>query len=699
MRQETITTNDFLFEVLTEELPPKSLHATSLALLNMVSDELKRVGLAFTTIHPYATPRRLAIHIENLSSQSKAQTIEKRGPAVAAAFDEHRQPTPACIGFAKSCGVAVDDLMTISTPQGQWVGVKITNPGKTVAELLPDIITKALMQLPFKKRMRWGEGETLFVRPIRSIIMLYGDETIDTFILGCAANRVTLGHRFMSNDPITIPHAANYASLLKTEGFVIASFDDRKAAIISQSQKANADGVVTMNEDLLNEVTGLVEWPVVLHGHFEDSYLELPPEVLISAMEDHQRYFAVKSADGDGKLMAKFVFVSNIESQDPMHVVRGNERVLRARLSDAAFFYVADQKESLFSRVEKLKGILFQAKLGSLHDKAERLSQLCSLLAKHMHCEIAADAAARAGLLAKADLTSQMVNEFPELQGVMGGYYALHDGEAPEIADAIRAHYQPRFAGDSLPTTPLGQALAMADKIDTIVGCFGVGQQPTGDKDPFGLRRAALGVLRILIEKEIDVDLKDILNAACGLYQVPLTNTAVINDVLSFMQERLRSFYQDQGISADVFVAVLAVEKSKPFDINQRIVAVQHFKNLPEAAALSQTNKRVSNLLEQQSEKLSIETINDALFEFDEEKVLATEIAKKEQITKQLHVERNYVAILTALAALRDAVDAFFDHVLVLTEDKARRQNRLLMLNKLRRLFLQVADIALLQSS
>lgn len=691
--------DDFLIEVLTEELPPETLFNFGESLAHLIQTDLSKMGLTFKSVIPYATPCRLAVLVLDLVSQQEDQIVERRGPALAAAFDVKGNPTKACLGFAKSCGVNANQLITIKNNQGEWVGLKQMVTGKSVTELLPGIIERALLHLPFKKRMRWGDGETLFVRPVHAVVMLYGDQVIDATILGCRTGRVTRGHRFMAPDWMTIPHASTYASLLKTEGQVIADFTERRESIVKQANAVVKLGKVWIeNEAFINEVTGLVEWPVALCGEFERKYLQLPPEVLISAMEAHQRYFPVKDSDqhSAGMLLPYFVFISNIESHDKERVIKGNERVLRARLADAAFFYEADKKESLSARIERLKGILFQAKLGSLYDKAERISKLAAFIAEKMHAN--QDEAARAGWLAKTDLTTQMVGEFPELQGVMGGDYALHDRESQNVATAIREQYLPRFAGDKLPVTQIGQALSIADKIDTLVGTFGIGDIPTGDKDPFGLRRAALGILRILIEKEIDLDLLSTLDFALRLYTVKLDNKNVLQDILNFMQERLRSWYQDQGITADVFAAVLAAENANPFDISKRIDAVQAFKVLPEAESLSIANKRVSNILEKYADSLLVQTIADNLFEFEEEKKLVQAISAKETYTRDLHHKKRYAEILTALAELRQPIDDFFDHVMVMTDDKARRENRLLMLNKVRTLFLQVADIALLQA-
>lgn len=687
--------DDFLIEVLTEELPPKTLLMVGESFAELMQNELNKIGLTFQAIVFYATPQRLAVLVSGLLSQQEDQLIERRGPALAAAFDAEGKPTKACIGFAKSLGVTIDQLTTIKNPQGEWVGCKHMVSGKTVAELLPALCEQVLMRLPFKKRMRWGDSDILFERPIHAVIMLYGDHIIDALICGCQTGRVTRGHRFMAPDWITIPHAATYESILKTEGKVIADFMKRREAILQQTKAIVKNGEAFIaSEDFLNEVTGLVEWPVALLGEFEKEFLALPKEVLMSEMQDHQRYFPVM--DGQESLLPHFVVISNIESHDQARVVAGNERVLRARFADAAFFYEVDKKETVKQRLGRLQDIIFQEGLGTLYEKAIRLSGLTKFIGEIMH--VNGDDAARAGLLAKVDLTTQMVGEFPELQGIMGGYYALHEGENAEVAAALKTQYMPRFAKDQLPPQHIGQALSIADKLDTLVGYFGIGQIPTGDKDPFGLRRAALGILRILIEKEIDLDLRVTAEFALKLYQNELKNKQVIDDILNFMHERLRSWYQEQGISADIFAAVLAAESTNAFDISKRIAAVQKFKVLPESQSLSIANKRVSNILAQYGDRVNLQTISESLFEYEEEKNLAAEIVAKEAYTHKLQSTRHYAEILTTLAELKQPIDNFFDHVMVMTDDKARRENRLVMLNKLRRLFLQVADIALLQT-
>lgn len=691
--------NDFLVEIHTEELPPKSLLKLAEAFRQQIVDRLQKLDLVFSEAIFFATPRRLAVLVKDLVSSQSDQLVEKRGPAKQAAFDAQGNPSQACIGFANSCGVKPDELIVIQTKQGEWMGYRQQVAGKSVHELMPRVIEEAVTALPIAKRMRWGANDIQFVRPVHSVILMYGDEVINANVLGCTTGRVTFGHRFLAPGAITIPTASAYASLLSSEGYVIADFNERKQTIKEKAEacvrsKLEAKGhLLISSEDLLNEVTGLVEWPYALCGHFDETFLQVPKEVLISSMQDHQRYFPV--IDDNKKLLPYFITISNMQTSEPARIIQGNERVLRARLSDAAFFYNTDKLESLDARIERLKGIVFQAKLGTLHDKAQRISELAGYIASLMNINI--DYAKRAGLLAKSDLTSNMVNEFPELQGVMGSYYAEHDKEPENVCIAIKEHYYPRFAGDDLPSNQIGQAVALADRIDTLLGTFGVNQIPTGDKDPFGLRRAALGVLRILIEKNIALDLRNIFEKALALYPATLENKETISQLLLFMQERLRSWYQDQGITPDVFAAVAALNLSNPLDIHERIKAVQAFKKLTEAEALSIANKRVNNILTKYAEKISASDVNPAYFENPVEKALADQLSAKSDAIERLYAKGNYSAVLLQLAELRQPVDDFFDKVMVMAEDKHQRENRLLMLQHLRRLFLQVADIALLQ--
>ncbi len=692
--------DDFLVEILTEELPPKSLIKFGVAFGLQMKERLQKADLSFTDIHYYATPRRLAVLVKELVATQPDQTVERKGPALNVAFDADGKPSPACIGFARSCGVNPDALQVIKSDQGEWVGLTQSVKGKTVAELMPSIVEQALLALPIAKRMRWGASEVQFVRPVQAVILLYGDQVIEAVILGCQTNRVTRGHRFYtSSEWMTIPHASTYASLLKTEGHVIADVEERREMVKQQAaacvkNKINDKGHPYISSAaLLDEVTGLIEWPQGICGEFDPAFLQLPQEVLISSMQDHQRYFPV--VDQQKKLLPYFVTISNIESKDVSRVAHGNERVLRARLSDAAFFYATDKKEKLVDRVPRLKNIVFQAKLGSLYDKTERVSQLASYIATKMGVDNAL--ATRAAMLAKTDLTTHMVGEFPELQGVMGCYYAKNDGEPKEVALALNEQYMPRFAGDALPTHPIGKVLALADRIDTLTGAFGMNQLPTGDKDPYGLRRAAIGVIRILIEQAIDLDLKATFEKAVTGFKVQLENKDVISSLLTFIQERMRAWYQDQGITPDVFAAVAALSVTNPLDVHKRIQAVQAFKKLSAAETLSIANKRVSNILSKYAEKIDAKTINPALFENDAERVLAERLEKESQTVTRFYQAGNYEKALLQLAELRQPIDDFFDHVMVMTEDKSLRENRLLLLGKLRTLFSQVADIALLQ--
>lgn len=689
---------DFLIEIHTEELPPKTLFKLAKTFANEVHARLQTAELAAEDIHFFATPRRLALFIKNLAAHQPDKIVERKGPALNAAFDQQGKPSPACAGFAKSCGVLPSELITIKTSQGEWVGIRQTMKGKSVNEVLPALLEQALIALPIAKRMRWSNKDLLFARPIHSVMMLYGDQVLANDILGFTPGRTTRGHRFLAPNWLVIPHPAAYASLLEVEGYVIADFVKRRELIREQAiecvqqQLGNQATILMTNDDLLNEITGLVEWPVALCGKFAESFLTLPKEVLISSMQDHQRYFPVVNTQGD--LLPHFVTISNIASQNTQRVIHGNERVLRARLADAHFFFSADKEETLAQRIERLKNIVFQAKLGTLYDKAKRLSQLAEFIADKI--QLNKTEAARAGWLAKTDLTTNMVNEFPELQGVMGYYYA-RDEESENVAIALREHYLPRFAGDHLPKNPLGQVLAVVDRLDNLLGAFGIQQTPTGDKDPYGLRRAALGVLRILIENRINIDLREILDYASTLYTISLPNGESVTQLLKFLQERLRAWYQEQGVTADVFSAVAALDVTNPLDIHERIQAVQAFKKLNQAETLSLANKRVSNILAKYADRLDATNIDSTYFENAAEQELAKQLEIKSQTVARLYQAGKYNEVLLQLADLHQPIDDFFAQVMVMTEDKRRRENRILLLKKLRTLFLQVADIALLQ--
>jgi len=689
---------DFLVEIHTEELPPKSLQRLASHFSQEIQAGLNKAELTFATAQCYATPRRLAVLVKKLSPKQPDAEVERKGPALAAAYDAQGKPTQACVGFARSCGALPEELLKIKNAQGEWVGYRQTVLGKTVQELLPAIVTQALAALPIPKRMRWGSNTVEFIRPVHSVILLYGKEVIEAEILGISAGRKTRGHRFHSKGWVNIARPASYLKSLAKK-FVLADFTERKEKIRREvtrvvNELLGPEARADMQEELLDEVTGLVEWPVALCGSFDANFLSVPREALISAMQNHQRYFPVVNQRNE--LRSNFVTISNIESKNPKQVILGNERVLRARLSDAAFFFETDKKQKLADRQSNLKNIVFQNKLGALFDKAERIALLAEKIANIIGIDAAA--ARRVGFLAKVDLTTQLVGEFPELQGTAGHYYALADGEPVEIADALNEQYLPRFSGDQLPKTPLGCAIAIADRLDTLIGIFGIQQAPTGDKDPFGLRRAALGVLRIMIEKQLKLDLQELLQAAKqGYNKITLENSDVVQQVLQFMLERLKPWYQEQGISADVFAAVAALGITCPYDLHCRIQAVQIFKNLPEAQALSIANKRVSHILDKYVENIAAKTVDATLFEHEAEYALAKKLQELRDTTALLVKSKNYTGVLTQLAALREPVDTFFDKVMVMADDKARRENRLLLLKNLRELFLYVADVALLQ--
>ena len=691
---------DCLIEIFTEELPPKSQKKLADAFQQQITDRLRKENLTFEGVQSFVTPRRLALLITQLAEAQPDQIIERKGPAVSAAFDKNGVPSKACEGFARSCNVTPKELLTIKNEQGEWVGFKLAVKGKPVAELLPVLVEQAAMALPIPKRMRWGSSQVEFVRPVHSVILLYGKKVIAAEILGCKTGNVTHGHRFMADEKLKIPAASEYEAVLEKDGKVMVDFHKRRECIRAEAERCiekqlGKKGSVLITEDLLDEVTGLVEYPVALCGQFDKDFLCVPKEVLISSMQDHQRYFPV--IDAKGELLPYFVAISNIKSKKPEQVIHGNERVLRARLADAKFFFDTDQHECLRDRVDRLKDIVYQAKLGTLHDKAERLRKLTATIANQLG--VNKEHAEHAGMLAKADLVTNMVGEFPELQGVMGDYYARHDGESHDVAAALREQYLPRFAGDALPASKLGCALALADRLDLLTGSFGINQIPTGDKDPYGLRRAALGVVRMLIEGELNLDLKDLLQHASNEYQhqMKLENMETEAQVLNFIRERLRAWYQDQGVTPDVFASVAALEVTNLLDFHKRIIAVQAFKKLHEAEALSAANKRVSNILAKYQEKMQSHAVNPALFEEAVEKVLARELELKNGEITRLTQAGQYDEVLLQLASLRKPVDDFFDKVMVMTEDRSQRENRILLLTRLRNMFLQVADIALLQ--
>ena len=692
---------DLLIELGTEELPPKALSRLSEAFIRGIEEGLTKAGLSHGELQGYAAPRRLAVWVKDLAEAQPDKKTERRGPAVQAAFDAEGLPAKALQGFARSCGVKMEALETLETDKGSWLVYRGEEKGRPARELIPAIVQQALDRLPIPKRMRWGDLSAEFVRPVHWLVLLFGDEVIDAEILAVRSGRESRGHRFHHPEPLYIAEPAAYAPLLETEGRVVAHFGDRREAVRAQVEEAAValGGRAVIDAALLDEVTAMVEWPVAVAGSFEARFLDVPAEALISAMKGHQKYFHV--VDGEGALLPHFITVSNIESRDMAAVRGGNERVIRPRLADAEFFWNQDRKQSLASRREALKSVVFQQELGTLFDKSERIAALAGLIAEQLGGD--RQQGVRAGQLAKCDLMTEMVGEFPELQGIMGRYYALNDGEPAAVAEAMDEQYMPRFAGDALPGSAVGQAVAIADKLDTLVGIFGIGQPPTGSKDPFALRRAALGVLRIMIEQRLPLDLSVLIDEAIAHYRVAGKefDAKLDGEVFDFMMERLRAYYQEAGIGADVFEAVLAVRPTQPFDFDQRVRAVGAFGELPQAEALAAANKRASNILRQAREagEQIAESVDSALLAAAEERQLAERIEAVSQAVAPALARFDYTQALAEMAALRDSVDAFFDEVMVMAEDEGLRRNRLALLNQLRRLFLEVADVSRLQGA
>ena len=689
-----MTEKTFLVEIGTEELPPKALRNLAESFAAQVTAELDNAGLAHGEVSWYAAPRRLALKVASLSAAQPDREVEKRGPAIAAAFDASGAPTKAAEGWARGCGITVDQAERLKTDKGEWLMYRAHVQGESAQALLPAMIANALAKLPVPKLMRWGDSDVQFVRPVHTVTLLLGDELIPATILGIPSGRTLRGHRFMGEPEITIDNADQYPQILETRGKVMADYDARKAKIKADAEAAarQIGGNADLSDSLLEEVTSLVEWPVVLTATFEEKFLAVPAEALVYTMKGDQKYFPVY--DNDGKLLPHFIFVANIESRDPQQIISGNEKVVRPRLADAEFFFNTDRKKRLEDNLPRLETVLFQQQLGTLRDKTDRIQALAGWIAGQIGADV--NLATRAGLLSKCDLMTNMVFEFTDTQGVMGMHYARHDGEAEEVAVALNEQYQPRFAGDDLPASPVACALAIADKMDTLAGIFGIGQHPKGDKDPFALRRAALGVLRIIVEKRLPLDLQTLTEEAVRLYGSKLTNAKVVDEVIDFMLGRFRAWYQEEGHSVDTIQAVLARRPTRPADFDARMKAVSHFRTLEEAAALAAANKRVSNILAKATEPLN-DRVQASLLKENEEIKLATFVTALESKLQPWFAEGRYQDALIELAQLREAVDNFFDKVMVNADDQAVRINRLTLLAKLRALFLQVADISLLQ--
>ena len=688
-----MTTQNFLVEIGTEELPPKALKALATSFADNVEAELNQAGLTFDKIEWFAAPRRLAVKVLNLATQQPSKEIEKRGPAVSAAFDAEGKPTKAAEGWARGCGITVEQAERIATDKGEWLVHRAKIEGQPTKNLLNDIVANALAKLPIPKPMRWADKTVQFIRPVHTVTMLLGDELIEGEILGVVSARTIRGHRFLGEKEFEIQHADQYPKLLREKGSVVADFNERKAEILAKSQaKATAlGGVADIEESLLEEVTSLVEYPNVLAAKFEERFLAVPAEALVYTMKGDQKYFPIY--DKDGKLLPHFIFVSNINPEDPTAIIEGNEKVVRPRLTDAEFFFKTDLKQKLVDRLPRLETVLFQQQLGTLKDKTDRIEQLAGEIAKQIGADEAK--AKRAGLLSKCDLMTNMVFEFTDTQGVMGMHYARHDGEDEEVAVALNEQYMPRFAGDELPKSLVASAVALADKFDTLTGIFGIGQAPKGSADPFALRRAALGALRIIVEKNLPLDLEDVVKKSAALFGDKLTNQNVVADVVDFMLGRFRAWYQDEGIAVDVIQSVLARRPTRPADFDARVRAVSHFRTLDSAEALAAANKRVSNILAKAD--AAIGEINLTACVEPAEKALAEAVLALRTEVQPLIAKGDYTAVLDKLANLRAPVDNFFDNVMVNAEDPVLRQNRLAILNTLQGLFLQVADISVLQ--
>lgn len=692
MAESPVSTRDLLVEIGTEELPPGLVLPLAEALQAGLVQGLEKAQLAHGVSHCFATPRRLAVLIHAVGIRQPDQHQERRGPALRAAFDQAGQPTPAAKGFAQSCGVDVGQLERFETDKGAWLVHRTTAPGKAAEDLIPGMLTEAVEALPIPKRMRWGAGEAAFSRPVRWLVVLFGEQTIPMRLFGLDAGATTPGHRFHHPEPIRLDRATEYAHRLREPGRVIADFAERRAVIRDQVQYCAAaeEGHAVIESGLLDEVTALTEWPVAILGHFEARFLQVPAEALITTMQDNQRYFPV--VDGSGRLMPCFITVANLASRDPDQVRIGNERVIRPRFSDAEFFWNQDRARPLAARIETLGTVVFQQQLGTLLDKTRRVQVLAAEIARRLDASV--QWAQRAAELAKCDLLTDMVQEFPELQGIMGRYYAGHDGEPDEVALALEEQYRPAFAGDTLPRTVTGRILALADRLDTLVGIFTIGQAPTGNRDPFALRRAALGVNRLLIECALPLDCEQLLRqAATGYKAQGLDAESMVPTVFDFIIERLRAYYQERDVRPDLFEAVLANRPTRPLDFDRRLQAVDAFEALPEATNLIAANKRIRNILRKASTPQSTVVNQSLLQETAEQRLYARIEAIAPRVTTLLE-SADYTAALSALAALREPVDQFFDGVMVMADDEAVRANRLILLMRLEEIFNRVADLS-----
>jgi len=690
--------SNFLVEIGTEELPPKALRALSEAFTAGIQKGLEQAPLAHGEIIAYATPRRLAVKVLAMQRQQEDKSVTLKGPPVKVAFDAEGNPSRAATSFAEKCGVNVQDLEQEDTPKGAWLVYNGIEKGQDAASLLPQIVQASLDALPIPKRMRWGDGDAEFVRPVHWIVMMLDGDVIPAQILSASSDRLTRGHRFHSSGTISLAHVDEYPERLEKEGQLIAGFDQRRSRVeeLVAEESAAVGATAVFDDALLDEVSALVEWPVSLRGNIDERFLALPREVLIATLQEHQRYFPLQQADGS--LLPQFIAISNLQSREPDQVVEGNERVVRPRLADAEFFWNTDRKQSLADRQSGLNNIVFQHKLGSIGDKSVRVSKLGQEIAGQL--AVNQDLVMRAALLGKCDLATNMVGEFPELQGTMGRYYAEADGEAAEVCAAMEEQYLPRFAGDALPAGAVGQVLAIADKLDTLCGIFAIGQKPSGSRDPFGLRRGALGLMRVIIECELDLNLQSAIEKALSLQPLDKLDGELAADVYQYAMERLRAYYLEEsgsGITSDMFEAVLAKQPASPLDFHQRLGAVRAFSAMAEAQSLAAANKRVSNILRKSDDPVS-GAVDPGLFQLEEERLLFQGLESLGAQVEPLLSERRYTEALSALAALRVPVDAFFDKVMVMDPDPALRANRLALLGIMQKLFLFIADLSLLKA-
>ncbi|MGO2579371.1 MAG: glycine--tRNA ligase subunit beta [Halomonas sp.] len=683
--------NTLLLELGAEELPPKALDALSDAFAAGIEKGLKEADVPFASVAAFATPRRLAVQVFELADKQPDRDVERRGPALAAAFKDG-VATKAAEGFARSCGVTVDDLIHLDTDKGTWLAFREQQQGESIQALLPEILRKTISALPVPKYMRWGASRIEFSRPVHWLLALYGNDVVAAEVLGLQASRTTFGHRFHAPDAIQLAHADDYVASLENAYVLVDRVQRReriREQVLAEAEVQEANAVI--DEELLIEVSGLVEWPVALTGSFDERFLEVPAECLISSMKANQKYFHL--LDDAGKLKPLFITIANIDSTDPDQVIAGNEKVIRPRLADAAFFYEVDRKRTLAARTPLLESVVFQKQLGTLADKARRSTVVATFIAEKINADVAH--AQRAVALAKCDLVTEMVLEFPELQGIMGRYYAEQDGEPADVSQALEEQYLPRFATDAIPQSATGKALALADRLDTLVGIFGIGQRPTGAKDPFALRRASIGVLNILVKGELNLDLRELLNVAAEQHKSLPKADGLVEDVLTYMLDRFRAWGQDEGISAEMYLAVRARPVTNPLDFARRLRAVKAFAQRDEASALASANKRVSNILAKQT-NTDITQVDSALLAEDAEKKLFEVVTANQAQVAPLFALGDYQKALDILATLREPVDAFFDQVMVMADDPAIQRNRLALLASLQGLFLEVADISLL---